>query len=347
MGYPVIQAGKNNPLVDTDDQPICSQFQTPDVMETALAVDLGGTKIRAGMIDAEGTALAEESTSTPENTGEPGDLVRLITTLLSRVIRERPDEKPLGIGISAAGPVNFAEGILTNPPNIPCRDVPLKRDLSSVFHLPVEVFNDCHCGIIGESAFGALRGVRDAVYLTISTGIGAGVSSGGQLILGTAGNAAEVGHFKVDSLYDLPCACGYKGHWEGFASGRHIPRFFKKWRLSKGFINDFPDLDSQLILKMASEGKPEFVEFVHELTRINAIGLSNIIVAYDPGVIVLDGSVILHNQDLLLEPMLELTERYLPLPRVQVTDLNGRAPLLGASVVGRGREMSPLAIRIT
>lgn len=315
-------------------------------MVTTVAVDLGGTNIRAGLVRENGTIIDERVSGTPDCREGPAPLTDHLLCLLHRLFGENPGIKPSGIGISVAGPIDFMNGVLTNPPNIPCKNIPLKRILSEAFSTPVHMLNDCHAGIIGETAFGVLKDIQDAVYLTISTGIGAGVASGGNLVLGRAGNTAEVGHFGVDTSYNFPCPCGHTGHWEGYASGRNMPHFFTYWcRVHGHQIPDGPT-DARELFERARRGDLLVESFLDDLSRINARGLSDIIVAYDPAVIVLDGSVIRYNHDLLLRPMLEYADRYLPLPDVKITALEGRAPLLGAGVIGSGLDNSPLGISL-
>ena len=242
-----------------------------------------------------------------------------------------------GIGLSVAGPVDIARGVLVTPPNMAFRDVPLTLPLSHLFHCPVRMGNDCHAGVLGEMCHGRGRGRSDVVYLTISTGIGAGVVSGGRVILGRTGNAAEVGHFHVDSTYDLRCGCGRAGHWEGYASGRSLPWFFGEWCRYHARPHWGPDTAEE-IFASARQGDDDVLRFVWELARINARGISDVIVAYDPEIIILDGSVIRQNADLLLPAIVESVDRYLPLPEIVLSSLEGNAPLLGAGVIAAGYE---------
>ena len=137
-------------------------------------------------------------------------------------------------GSSACGPIDHRWGSVVRPPNLPFREIPLAGPLGEEFGLPVRLANDCHAGVLGEVIFGAAGGRRNLVYITFSTGIGGGVICNGRLVLGREGNAAEIGHFHVDTTYNLPCGCGGTGHWEGYASGRFIPRFFARWCDLKG-----------------------------------------------------------------------------------------------------------------
>jgi glucokinase len=205
------------------------------------------------------------------------------------------------------------------------------------FGLPVILANDCHAGIIGEATYGDAQGIANAVYLTLSTGIGAGVLAGDRLLFGREGNAAEVGHFAVDTTYRIRCGCGHEGHWEGYASGRHLPGFFARWcevhghPLPPGWKGD-----AAVIFELARSGYATAVDFIDELARINGRGISDLIVAYDPERIILDGAVVLENGPLIYPRCLPYIDRFLPLPAIQISRLGGKAPLLGAAVLAQG-----------
>jgi glucokinase len=156
------------------------------------------------------------------------------------------------------------------------------------------------------------------VYLTFSTGIGAGIISDGHLLSGAGGNAGEVGHLFVDSQYRLPCGCGGYGHWEAYASGTGIPNFFR------AFCDQPPEKSLTGILK-----DPLYREFTGELARINGRGLSSVIAVYNPDLIILDGPVARNYPSLLAGN--RYIEHYLELPEIRISALEGRAPLLGAA----------------
>ncbi len=305
-------------------------------METVIAVDLGGTRTRAGVVSKDGRILAERKTVTPQGGEGPGVIAEGIASLVRDLLRTVPS-RPEGIGISAAGPVDIRRGALRNPPNLPYRDIPLVEPLAAEFGLPVILANDCHAGIIGEATFGDAQGIANAVYLTLSTGIGAGVLTGGRLLFGREGNAAEVGHFAVDTTYRVRCGCGHEGHWEGYASGRHLPRFFTTWcekedqPLPTGWNGEAAG-----IFSLAGSGNATALAFIDTLARINGRGISDIIVAYDPERIILDGAVVLENGPLIYPRCMPFIDRFLPLPEILISRLEGRAPLLGASVLARG-----------
>lgn len=306
-------------------------------MNPVIAVDLGATNIRVAIVSGDGIIEKKISALTPAFPKTPKD----ITDVIIRMVRSAAAEKTIsdldGIGISAAGPVNSHKGTVLSPPNIALPNIPLVVPLSEEFGLPVRLINDCPAGALGEMYFGEGKGCMNFVYITISTGIGGGVVSNGRILLGRNGNAAEIGHFHVDTRYNAKCGCGCTGHWEAYASGRHIPEFFSRWCLEHGIeiTGDWACSPSG-IFEAVRKGHPGLEGFMEEFGRINARGISDVIVAYDPSRIILDGSVIGNNSDLLLPLIHTYVDRFLPLPEIRMSRLNGLAPLLGASVIARG-----------
>ncbi|NTV00322.1 MAG: ROK family protein [Methanoregulaceae archaeon] len=304
-------------------------------MEKLIAIDLGATHTRAAVVDAGGAVVKRVRQKTPG----AGSDAAFLTAFLSGLIRQVcegpvPPDIP-GIGLSVAGPVDLCRGVLLNPPNMPFHDVPLTGLLADETGLPVRMVNDCHAGLLGELLYGIARGQKNVVYITLSTGIGGGVLANGRILLGRDGNAAEIGHLHVDSRYDCACGCGNRGHWEGYASGRHLPAFFSRWCEFHGKRCEGPDQAGD-IFALARKGDGDAREFLEDLSRINARAVSDVIVAYDPELIVFDGSVMLANADLLLRPIIDGVDQYLKLPEMVLTGLAGDAPLLGASVIAKG-----------
>jgi len=307
----------------------------PPGMGCVIAVDLGATNTRAAVLDNNGRIGKKTEAKTPGGGADPAILTGFLSGLIRQVRGATLPDDIAGIGLSVAGPVDIRQGILLNPPNMPFRDVSLTGPLSEEFGIPVRMVNDCHAGILGEISYGAARGRQNVVYVTLSTGIGAGVLANGRILLGRDGNAAEVGHFHVDDTYDLTCGCGHSGHWEGYASGKYLPWFFAQWCHYHGKAHWGPDTAEE-IFHSAREGDDDVCRFLGDLSRINARAVSDVIVAYDPELIIFDGSVMRSNADILFRPMIDAVDRYLELPEMVMTDLAGDAPLLGASVIARG-----------
>lgn len=312
-------------------------FQLYSTMNPVIAVDLGATNIRVALISGDGVIGKKISALTPAFPETPEDITDVIIGMIRSVVKGITMSELEGIGICAAGPVNSYRGTVINPPHIALSVIPLATPISKEFELPVRLINDCPAGALGELYFGDGKGCGDFVYITLSTGIGGGVVSNGNILLGRNGNAAEIGHFHVDTRYNAICGCGCTGHWEAYASGRHIPVFFSRWCLENNIAitGDWSSSPSG-IFEAVKAGYPGIDDFMNELARINARGISDVIVAYDPSRIILDGSVIRNNSELLLPLLERYIDRFLPLPEIRLSGLNGLAPLLGASVIARG-----------
>ena len=311
------------PAVDEEGRPV-------------VAVDLGATTMRVALFGSGGEILGKVTSPTPGSGDSPEIITRHLAGLIRRVLPGGGEPSPAAIGVSACGPVDHLRGSVVRPPNLPFREIQLVGPLGAEFGVPVRLANDCHAGVLGEFVFGAGAGCQNLVYITLSTGIGGGVICNGRLVLGRDGNAGEIGHFHVDSTYNLPCGCGGTGHWEAYASGRYIPGFFARWCDRKGFKGGTVTSTAAGIFAAAKEGDPVALGFMKALGEINGRGVSNVIVAYDPSRIILDGSVALQNEDLILSHLLPCVDRFLPLPGIRLTALDGLAPLYGASVIARG-----------
>ena len=306
--------------------------------DTAIAVDLGATNLRVGLVTTTGRIERLSISEIPQDLPDAGIITDLIIRTIHLLVSSEEIETSAGIGIGAAGPIDRSHTAVVHPPNIPLDIIPLSDPLIAEFNLPVRLVNDCSAGLLGEAYFGEGKKSKNFVYITISTGIGAGILANGHIISGRSGNAGEVGHLFVDSLYNLTCGCGRKGHWEGYASGRFLPRFYHEWQTKKGIVSENQQILSAMDVfnSIREQRDPGGRDFIHELGRINARGISDIIVAFDPDTIVLDGSVVLNNQDMIIPPIEQYADRYLPRPRLTVSSLSGHAPLLGASVIAHG-----------
>ncbi|QYZ79222.1 ROK family protein [Methanofollis formosanus] len=301
---------------------------------SVIAVDLGATHYRAALVTADGCVSGFVQGDTPRE-GVSGEVVtRAVGDAVASVLGQ---SRAAAIGVASAGPLDLVGGRVVCSPNMAFDEVPLVGPLSERFGLPVRLLNDCRAGALGERWRGAAQGVDDLVYLTLSTGIGGGAVVGGRLLLGRDGNAGEVGHLFVDAGYALPCGCGHRGHWEAYASGTGMPRFFAAWLAKKNLQNpSFDTSSSRGILGAAARGDPLAGAFMDALGEINARALSDIIIAYSPEMIVLDGPIAQAHGDLLIRHIVPHLDRYLPTPAIMVSPLGGRAPLLGAAAYALG-----------
>ncbi len=301
-------------------------------MTTVIAVDLGATNLRVALVDSDATVPAHATVPTP-TAGPSGKVITAAIIARIEALLSSQDGKDVrAIGVASAGPLDLGRGWVMASPNIAFPVVEITAPLSERFGLPVVLINDARAGVLGERWAGAARGSDNVVYVTLSTGIGGGAVVNGHLLLGASGNAGEIGHLPVDTRYNLLCGCGYRGHWEAYASAKNVPRFFAAWREDADVREVAFDAGStRAIFEAAREEDPVALAFMEVLGEVNARGVSGVIVAYNPDVIVLDGPLAYYHGDLVIRHMEPRIDRYLALPRFVVSDLAGRAPLLGAA----------------
>ncbi|MEY4667146.1 MAG: hypothetical protein RIQ87_926 [Chloroflexota bacterium] len=197
---------------------------------TVLALDLGGTQIRAALVRADGTRVGRTSLATPIASGPAAVIAACIDALRharSLAATEDPSAaaRIVGVGVSAPGPLDPWTGVAVEPPNLgpDFPGTPITAPISTALKLPAYLEHDTKVAILGEHRFGAGQGIDDLFYLTFSTGLGAAVMSGGRLITGPDDTAIEVGHAPI-TLDGPPCSCGGVGHLEAHASGVALAR---------------------------------------------------------------------------------------------------------------------------
>jgi glucokinase len=269
-----------------------------------LGLDVGGTKTAAGVVAAGGRVLSRLSCSTPE-LREGGDpLARLIA--LGRAAMESCEcGEVSGVGVALPGPVDPEGARMLAAPTIPeLLNLAVAPLLERAFGCPAAGENDGNACALAECRFGAGKGARDLVYVTVSTGIGGGIVLGGRVFRGAHRSSGEIGHQVV--LDDpTPCDCGGRGCLETLASGRGILRRARALGLTVSSAAESADL--------ARNGDARALALWKETGEILGLGLSNVVNLLDPEVILLGGGVGLGAADLLLDPAREtLRARCMP-----------------------------------
>ena len=298
----------------------------------AVAIDLGATNIRMALVSKDGKILKKIKEKTPK-TGTSGIVIaEQIKNMLYSLAAKEDILKLAGIGIGSIGPLDLTKGAVVNTPNLPFKFIPLAKPLKKEFSLKVALFNDCRAGVWGEKHFGAGKEKENLVFITISTGIGGGAIVNGHLLLGKDGNAGEIGHIIAETKYNFPCRCkkGH-GHWEACASGNNLARFFNFWLRKNKNKKKFNFAEAKDIFSAATGGNQTVLKFLDEIGRISARAVSNIIVAYNPELITIGGSVALNNPEYVLNPIKKYIEHYLAVPEIIITPLGDDPVLLGAA----------------
>lgn len=189
-----------------------------------VGVDIGGTKVAAGLVVGEGNILVRNRTPMITR-GSPSQGLDAVSTAISGLFTDAASQNQIAaIGICAPGPLDPKTGVIINPPNLPIwHNYPLAEEMRRVYNVPVRVDNDANAAALAEAKWGAGRGYQNFFYATVGTGIGTGIILDGQIFHGKTGAAAEGGHVGVD-INGPPCNCGKRGCIEALAAGPAIGR---------------------------------------------------------------------------------------------------------------------------
>jgi len=279
--------------------------------DLAIAIYLGASNLRVSLISKKGKFLKYLKTKTPQKGNSGIVITKKIISLIESLLDDKSKKEIARIGINSIGPLDYESQKVLDSPNIPFKNIPLAKPLKEYFNLPVYLSNDCSSAVWGEKIFGTGEEYKNLVYITISSGIGTGAIVDNHLLGGHNHNAAEVGHFIVDTKYNLLCGCkkGY-GHWESYCSGNNLPHFFKYWLKFNKIKRKYPINTSSDIFALAGKADKIVLKFVEEIGQINARGISNVIVAYNPEI-----------------------DKYLAPPKIIITPLKENVTLLGAAAL--------------
>ncbi|QSW99953.1 ROK family protein [Haloterrigena alkaliphila] len=308
-------------------------------MDYYAGVDLGATNVRAVVAEDDGTTIGASRRSTPR-----GPTGIDVTEGVLRTLREAcgdagiAPEEIVAAGIGSIGPFDLAEGAVIDPANLPdsIDRIPLTGPIEVLIDSDdVYLHNDTNAGVIGER-FHADRNPDDMVYITISSGIGAGVCCDGEIMDGWDGNAGEVGHCVVDPQGRLTCGCGHDGHWEAYCSGNAIPDFARLLAeddptISTDLPLEGPEFTAPDVFELA--GEDELADYViDQLAHWNAIGVANVVHSFAPIVVSIGGAVALHNEELVVDPVRERVAEMVMsnVPEIRVTEFGDDVVVEGA-----------------
>ena len=264
-------------------------------VDQVIAVDLGGTHLRAARITRDGTLTHHQATETRANEGVAAVIDR-ICALVEQVAHQAGVAADTPVGIVAPGPLDPVRGVIHMAPNLPgWHDVPLKDELVRRLKRPIVLGNDGNGAALGEALFGAARGARHIVHCVIGTGFGGGIITHGLLVEGVAGLGAEVGHVPVDPNGPR-CHCGGIGCLEAFVSGWALARdgeaLVQSGRSpSIAQLAGGQPVTADIVTAAARQGDPAARAIFVQAGRALAVGLAGLINLFNPEVIVLGGGV--------------------------------------------------------
>jgi glucokinase len=319
--------------------------ERPAAKDLFLGIDLGGTKIIAGLVDRGGQIVARQHRETMAGEGQEAVLGRLIaatTQLLASQLLDR--SRVTAIGVAAPGPIDARSGIVTAPPNLPgWLNVPLAELIQTELGLPTFLENDGNAAALGEHRFGAGRGTEHMIYVTASTGIGGGFILDGRLYRGATGAAAEIGHMTI--LPQGPrCGCGNRGCLEALASGTAIAREARE-RASRGVCTQIVELSggdlgritAELVAQAADQGDREASVILEEAMTYLGVGMANLVNLLNPQMIVIGGGLTKMGERLFDPVRRAIRRRAFPTAAATVqihpSQLGDDVGLLGAATV--------------
>jgi glucokinase len=305
----------------------------------AVGLDVGGTKIHAGLVDEEGRLLRSLRLPTPVAEG-PAGVFAAMRSLIRRLLDLAEGREVVGIGLGMPGLIDRARGLSVQSPNTGWSNVPVLAEFTE-FGLPVELENDVRCHAVGEWHFGAGRGLRDFVLITVGTGIGSGVVLGGQLFQGACGRPGEIGHITVDPQGPL-CGCGKRGCLEAVAGGKALGRRAREAGIAA---------DTRELFARAAAGEGRAVSLLDDVARDLGLGISIMVNLFNPQRVIVGGGMAAAG-DLLFAPMrryaVELTMPGLrdtfdivPAALGEEAGVVGAAALVPALTAGRCGEAQP------
>ena len=294
------------------------------------AIDIGGTKIAVGMVDETGQVLAQLECPTDAHQGLQDGLERMVNML--RQTAARVGGTLQGIGIGCTGPVYPRLGTIGNVEFLPgWEGANLVKEISQAMGVPVAIENDADAAALGEWTWGAGRGTRQFLLVTVGTGIGAGLVLNGKLYRGVDGSHPEIGHHVIDPCGPL-CFCGARGCWESLASGPAMEAWAQANHPEREWFS------ARQLCTAAEEGDPLSQAAVQRTATYLGIGLANLVTLFSPEVIALGGGLLQSWH--LFWPVIHETIRthcgLVPHEKVKVvlSGLGAQTGLVGAARVG-------------
>lgn len=309
-----------------------------------LGIDIGGTNTVFGIVDARGTVIASNSIKTAKHPEIEDYIDELYNEVMHMLEAHDATDKINGIGVGAPN-ANYYTGIIENAPNLIWKSpIPLAKLLEDKFDLPVAITNDANAAAIGEMTYGAARGLKDFIMITLGTGVGSGIVVNGQLVYGHDGFAGELGHMIVKRNNGRLCGCGRSGCLEAYCSATGVARTAREFleiRKDDSLLRALPidQITSKDVYDAAMQGDKLAKEVFDYTGTILGEALADMTVFSSPEAFIIFGGLA-KSGDLLLKPLKEAMDRnmlniFKGKPKVILSELKeADAAVLGASALG-------------
>ena len=310
-------------------------------MKSVLALDIGGTKLAAGLVDAAGRVRSYLAAPTPPGP-DPGPALELLFALGRKAVVEAGADWPevAAVGIGCGGPLDAGRGVVLAPPHLPgWRDVPVTELAEREFGRPAALDNDGTAAAEAEHRYGAGVGTRQMVYLTLSTGVGGGAVLDGRVYRGATGNGTELGHVVVDRHGRACHGCGGRGCLEAYVSGTSIAARARESLEAGSSLAGLESVTAADVAAHAAAGDPHAARVWRQTVEALGTGLTSIVNVLEPELIVLGGGVT-RSGEALIGPAREAVRVAAMTPggravRVERSALGDRVGVVGAAAVAQ------------
>ncbi|MDP4179756.1 MAG: ROK family protein [Bacillota bacterium] len=312
-----------------------------------VGIDLGGTKIAAGIVDEKGTLIYKDSVPTKRERPYQ-EIIKDMAQLTLKIIKDKGLEVKdiASIGIGSPGTPDSKTGVLVYSCNLNFDNVPIREEMRKYIDLPVFLENDANCAALAESVAGAAKDVDDSIAITLGTGIGGGIVINRKIYSGFNCAGSEIGHMVIVSD-GVECACGRKGCWEAYASATALIRQTKdaananpESKINELVKGDLNKIDAKTAFDAAKLGDPVGEKVVNQYIKYIAEGLSNTINSFMPEAVVIGGGVCKEGE-YLLKPLRERVyadiycKGSVPKPYIRVAEMGNDAGIVGAAMLGK------------
>ena len=308
-----------------------------------LGIDIGGTNTVFGIVDARGNVIASSSIKTGKHADFNDYLDELYSEASHLIEANEATDKIQGIGIGAPN-ANYYTGEINNAANLPWKDVKLAQLVSEKFGIPVAVTNDANAAALGEMTYGAARGLKDFIMITLGTGVGSGIVINGQVVYGHDGLAGELGHLIIKRNNGRLCGCGRTGFLEAYCSATGVARSAREFleiRTEPSILRNLPieEITSKDVYDAAIQGDQIAKDIFNYTGTLLGEAMADMTVFSSPEAFILFGGLA-KSGELLLRPMREAMDRtmlsaFKGKPKIILSELKeADAAVLGASALG-------------
>jgi glucokinase len=313
-----------------------------------VGLDVGGSSMKAGVVDDQGQALSNVSLPTEAHKGQQHGLERMCESIRHAIAGAglRADQIA-AIGVATPGTMDIPAGIILDPPNLkPWKNVPVRRHIQDVFHLPTAFQNDANAAAYGEFWVGAGRETHSMVLFTLGTGVGGGIIIGDLVVEGEHSHGAELGHMKIEMTNPRECGCGRRGCLEAYASATAVVKRAQEALDQPGarsslhaLLREQGGITSKDIFTAAAQGDVLADKIVEDTAYYLAVGTTNMLHTIDPDMVVFTGGMIAAGESFLDRIRHFVRQLAFPVPaekaQLRYAQLGSDAGFIGAAACGR------------